>query len=194
MERQEATNLSDIRPDHKIRYKLASEIIKKKSLNKLVVDAGCGIGYGSYILADFVEEIIGIEINADAIKKATKYYNKKNIRFINSDIFKFQFTNSDLIVCFEFLEHIKEDEKLIKLFSEFSKNLLISTPNELIRPHLKPRINPFHFRHYTPEQLERLLNKYGYYIQNWYSQKSGSNFKLNNGTDGKFIIAYCEKK
>ena len=86
------------------------------------------------------------------------------------------------------------NEKLIKLFSEFSKNLLISTPNELIRPHLKPPINPFHFRHYTPEQLERLLNKYGYYIQNWYSQKSGSNFKLNNGTDGKFIIAYCEKK
>ena len=31
MERQEATNLSNIRPDHQIRYKLASEIIKKKS-------------------------------------------------------------------------------------------------------------------------------------------------------------------
>ena len=51
MERQEATNLSNIRPDHQIRYKLASEIIKTKSLNKLVVDAGCGSGRFSSAIA-----------------------------------------------------------------------------------------------------------------------------------------------
>ena len=193
MERQEATKLSGIRPDHILRYKLAAKIIKAKNLTNLVIDVACGVGYGSYILADYTKNVIAIDKNTHAIKKAKKYFFKKNITFLNIDAFEYNYKNCDLIVCYEFLEHIKDDKKLIKLFSKKSKKLIISTPNELIRPYNKNPVNPYHVRHYTPKELQELLENFGYKIYKWYSQKSGNDFNLQNGTNGKFIIAYCKK-
>ena len=60
MERQEATKLSGIRPDHILRYKLAAKIIKAKKLTNLVIDVACGVGYGSYILADYTKNVINV--------------------------------------------------------------------------------------------------------------------------------------
>lgn len=192
MERQEGINLSAIRKDHLLRYNLAKQIIIRKLSNKKIIDVASGVGYGSYIMSEVADKVISIEINKTAHDKAKKYFAKKNIEYVNADVFDYSFSKSDMIVCFEFLEHIKESKKLIKKISFSTNKLLISTPNELVRPYKQHPINPFHYRHWSPLELEELLNENGFKVIQWFCQKSGKNYDIKNGTNGKFIIAYCE--
>ena len=193
MERQEGITLSEIRKDHLVRYNLAKKIIIKKLSNKKIIDVASSVGYGSYIMSEVSDKVISIEINKTAHDKAKKYFAKENIEYVNSDVFDYSFSKSDMIVCFEFLEHIKESKKLIKTISLSTNKLLISTPNELIRPYKQHPINPFHYRHWSPNELEELLDENSFKVIQWFCQKSGKYYDIKYGTNGKFIIAYCEK-
>ena len=193
MERQEGITLSTIRKDHLVRYNLAKQIIIKKLSNKKIIDVASGVGYGSYIMSEVSDKVISIEINKTAHDKAKKYFAKENIEYVNSDVFDYSFSKSDMIVCFEFLEHIKKSKKLIKTISLSTNKLLISTPNELVRPYKQHPINSFHYRHWSPNELEELLDENGFKVIQWFYQKSGKYYDIKYGTNGKFIIAYCEK-
>ena len=173
MERQEGINLSAIRKDHLLRYNLAKQIIIRKLSNKKIIDVASGVGYGSYIMSEVADKVISIEINKTAHDKAKKYFAKKNIEYVNADVFDYSFSKSDMIVCFEFLEHIKESKKLIKKISFSTNKLLISTPNELVRPYKQHTINPFHYRHWSPLELEELLNENGFKVIQWFCQNLG---------------------
>lgn len=192
MERQEGTSLNDIRYDHKQRYLLALEYIKKKNLRH-ITDIACGVGYGSFIMSHIkTVEIDAIEINKKAINKAKKFFYNDRINFINQDVFTFKYRKTDLVVCFEFLEHTHKHEDLFKIISSISDRLLISSPNENIRPRLREPTNPFHVKHWRPEELENKLKEYNFIVKNWFCQKNGKS-PIRLGTNGKFMISYCEK-
>ncbi|MDA8669275.1 class I SAM-dependent methyltransferase [Alphaproteobacteria bacterium] len=177
MERQEGTSLNDIRYDHKQRYLLALELIKKNNF-KHITDIACGVGYGSFIMSHIKTiEIDAIEINKDAINKAKKFFNNERI---------------NLVVCFEFLEHTYKHEDLFKIISNITDTLLISSPNENVRPRLQEPINPFHVKHWKPEELETKLKEYNFIVKNWFCQKNSAS-PMRYGFNGKFMIAHCEK-
>lgn len=72
-------------------YKKAIDLLQPKGTETLI-DAYCGIGTIGMYASKFVKEVIGVEINADAIKDAqnnAKYNQVKNIRFYCDDASKF---------------------------------------------------------------------------------------------------------
>ena len=73
---------------HLIRYNFANLFVKEKSD---VLDAACGVGYGSNILSKKAKSIIGVDYSKSAIKFAKQNHNKKNIKFYESNILKFKF-------------------------------------------------------------------------------------------------------
>ena len=104
-ERQEATNLAGIEVKHKARYEWAIPHCK----NKIVMDFGCGVGYGSNMLATTANYVFGYDRSAKAIAAARLHYQRSNIRFDILDIT----TNKknigyelDTIVALEVIEHI----------------------------------------------------------------------------------------
>lgn len=192
MERQEGTSLNDIRYDHKQRYLLALELIKKNNF-KHITDIACGVGYGSFIMSHIkTVEIDAIEINKDAINKAKKFFNNERINFMNQDVFSYKYKKTDLVVCFEFLEHTHKHEDLFKIISNITDTLLISSPNENVRPRLQEPTNPFHVKHWKPEELEAKLKEYNFIVKNWFCQNTSAS-PMRYGFNGKFMIAYCEK-
>lgn len=192
MERQEGISLNEIRNDHKQRYLLANELIKRKKFQH-ITDIACGVGYGSFIMSKLkVNSIDAIEINEDAILKAKKYFHSDKINYIHSDIFKHNFQKTDLVVCYEFLEHTHRHEELFEIISNITDTMLLSSPNENIRPYLREPVNPFHVKHWKPDELEKMLRKYGFLVKNWFSQLKSSS-PLSHGPNGKFMIAYCKK-
>lgn len=65
----------------------------------------------------------------------------------------------DLVVCTEVLEHIPEDERALREIARVMKKngtLFATVPNSLSRPDIEPD----HFRHYSPEQLKHVAEKY----------------------------------
>jgi hypothetical protein len=110
------------------------------------------------------------------------------------DLLEYQTSQkADAVVCFEFIEHVEFYGQAIKKFSEWSDLLIISTPNELVRPHLQEPVNPFHFRHFTPTELEDALGQHGFHVESWQCQRNGAKPDLLPGTQGKFIIAVASQ-
>jgi 2-polyprenyl-3-methyl-5-hydroxy-6-metoxy-1,4-benzoquinol methylase len=189
-----ATVLDEVREDHRKRYEFAIQQVVARNRTKSVLDVGCGVGYGSAMLAEVVDQVTSIEKDDEAREIFEEHWKHPNIDFCQTDFLDFDCQGKyDAIVCFEFIEHVAFFDEAIARFSKWSDFLIISTPNEEVRPHLQEPVNPFHFRHFRPSELQEVLEKHSYSILSWHCQRNGSKPEILDGTQGKFIIAVCRK-
>lgn len=95
--------------EHSARYKLASKFAKGAK----ILDIGCGVGYGSAILADAgAESVTAFDLSAEAIEHARTFYARPTISFETGDATAFSYEDKfDLIVCFELIEHVPNPDK-----------------------------------------------------------------------------------
>lgn len=186
-ERQMGTNFAEIKQDHVFRYILASSLINSSSY---ALDAGCGCGYGSNILGKVVEGVVGIDICKETIAHAKKYFSMKNIAFSAQDALKFKpKEHFNTIVSFEIIEHIEDDAGLLKNFRQIGSRLICSVPNEE-KVKWGKETHPWHFRHYTIEEIKHKLLMSGWVVNAIYGAENG-NSPLKKGYLGKNIVLDC---
>ncbi|MEM7474501.1 MAG: methyltransferase domain-containing protein [Planctomycetota bacterium] len=193
-ERQVAPTIEGIRIDHQARYRLAAKYIPD---NARVLDIACGVGYGSSLLSKCTRasEIIGMDINAEAIGYAQENFSANNVEFRQADALRAELPAEyfDVIVSFETVEHIEQDANFLKAVRNALSpdgRFICSTPNEEKMP-FAPKDFPYHIRHYTPTELEQLLHIAGYEIEERFSQPDSNSDNVIRGWDGKFNIAVC---
>ena len=189
-EQQRGVTLNLIQKNHTDRYQFAKDFLKEQHLKEYILDAGCGIGYGSYIMSDYVTKIHSIDREIDAYKVYQEHYKKDNIDFQCSSIQEAKFYEKyDAIISFEFIEHISftDAQVLVEKFSKLTKWLIISSPNEDVTPYNGYR---FHHRHYTETQFKELLTENGFSIHKSYQQLSVKQDDkiIENQTGGKYLI------
>lgn len=118
---------------HIKRYLWASEFCK----NKIVMDAGCGMGFGSKLISKFSKNVYAFDISSDAILSAKKLYNAPNILWETGDLCCLDIEDKqfDIIISFDVIEHL--ERKKISIFLKEMYRLLkpdglflISTPNK----------------------------------------------------------------
>ena len=86
---------------HVERYEFALRHVKG-----LVGDIACGSGFGSKILAQKGEQVLGVDLDQDVINYATRSYNDSNIHYICADAMQLTHEPFDVIVSFETVEHV----------------------------------------------------------------------------------------
>lgn len=148
------------RREHESRYELALPYVEGKD----VLDLGCGYGYGSYILSQKARSVMGVDNSHQGIVTAKERYKEvKNIDFWESDAFDFLANSSakfDVVVLFEFIEHVTNQEELIELIWKVLKpkgRIFVSTPN---RRYTFFRHNPYHPRELQYQELIDLLDRH----------------------------------
>ena len=101
----------------------------------VVLDGGCGYGFGSDMLAKRVSRVIGVDVSPQAIAYAKKHYNSDNIIYLIGNL-ENQLIHShghyDIITLFEVLEHIDEPKNALRALRENIKDeglLFVSVPN-----------------------------------------------------------------
>jgi 2-polyprenyl-3-methyl-5-hydroxy-6-metoxy-1,4-benzoquinol methylase len=130
---------------------------------KRVLDYGCGSGYGSQMLSNLADKVIGVDVSSEAIEFAKKKYFSNNIIF--KDISELDDEKFDVITSFQVIEHVTDDKEYIKKLKNLLNPdgyLLISTPdkkNRLFNFIQKPW-NIFHLKEYSRSSLTNLLLNY----------------------------------
>lgn len=164
-EKQVATSLDGIRKDHRERYEWAAKITAPGT----VLDVACGVGYGSYILAERgCKQVVGFDRDAEAIEFATRFYKHDNVQFFDANIYQVESTETaDFITCFEILEHLVDPGLALRNLRGISDRLICSVPHENDFPYRGYR---HHVRHYTADQLESLLAENGWTVYSWACQ------------------------
>ena len=87
------------------------------------MDAACGSGYGTYMMTEYADEVVGVDINPKAIEYARGHYakislNGKVIRFKCDDVLGEPVANKlledtlfDVVISVETLEHLPKDRQ-----------------------------------------------------------------------------------
>lgn len=128
-----------------------------------ILDAGCGTGYGSNLLAS-KGRVIGIDNNNEAIRFAKKNYGDK-ANFLSGDITKLHFRNEeiDYVCVFEVIEHLKNPIKFLDGAKRILKKngiIFLSTPNKDIHSTHDYSSSPYHIKEYTYSDFLDLLNSF----------------------------------
>jgi len=148
----------EIRYEHFHRYALAADWLDGLK----VLDAACGEGYGSQLLAAKARKVTGIDISAAAVAHATSRYNLSNLEFLVADCCATPFEDNsfDCIVSFETLEHLENQEQLLAEFRRLLRPggfLIISSPDKAIYSDRMGYENPYHVRELYKDEFENLL-------------------------------------
>jgi SAM-dependent methyltransferase len=145
--------------EHWHRYAFARELVR----GKRVLDAACGEGYGSALLAGTATSVLGVDIADNAIAHArSRYGAQPNLVFQRGDCTALDVTpgSFDLITSFETLEHVQAQQALIAGFARALSAdgvLLVSSPDKHTYSDISGFRNEFHVRELYRDELLALL-------------------------------------
>jgi 2-polyprenyl-3-methyl-5-hydroxy-6-metoxy-1,4-benzoquinol methylase len=142
------------------RYKSILPFCKDKS----ILEIGCGIGHGTYLLAQHTKRFVrGYDPCQEAIDEAKSTFGQSNLGFTNGDYLKEYIKDCDIVVMVESIEHFLHDEaiSLIDSIRTRGKELVITTPNGDVFPYhpkSQEEFRGFHKWHYKYEELKQVLS------------------------------------
>jgi SAM-dependent methyltransferase len=146
--------------EHFHRYVVARDLVGGLD----VLDAACGEGYGSALLATVAHSVTGVDLSQDAIKHASARYAAEQLTFQLADCLALPFEDDkfDCVVSFETLEHLQDHQGLMAEFRRVMKPggfLLISSPDKAVYTDQQENQNEFHVRELYRFELEALLQE-----------------------------------
>lgn len=154
-EREVASSLDGVGQWQKWRYYEA----QKYCIWRSVIDVGCGAGYGSYILKEVAGSVVGIDDSGETIEYAKKHYSSNGARYICSDFMSLapHIWPADVVVAFEFIEHLPDPEKTFQALGVISRDTIILTS-----PHSSSPVGRFHHQHFSEDDISCLMDGIGF--------------------------------
>ena len=164
----------EIAYEHCHRYAFARRFVG----GKRVLDAACGEGYGTALLAPSAAGVIGVDIDAPTVVHARAAYGARaNTRFVIASLTALPFpaASFDVVVCFETIEHLGAADQP-RMLAEFARVLatdgvlVLSSPNKRRYSDERQYRNPYHAHELYRPELARLLQA-GFPQQRWFHQQ-----------------------
>jgi ubiquinone/menaquinone biosynthesis C-methylase UbiE/glycosyltransferase involved in cell wall biosynthesis len=168
---------------HIARYTLARQYVPKEGL---VLDAACGLGYGSATLAQGGNSVrvVGIDSSAFAIDYASSNFSPylPKVEFRQGDVCElgdFADGSVGLVVSFETIEHLKAPELFLQEVRRVLKpggTFIGSVPNMWVDETGKDP-NPWHFHVFDFAKLAELCQQF-LFLKDVHRQTAGGGMKL----------------
>jgi SAM-dependent methyltransferase len=139
---------------HRVAYLHARELARGLD----VLDAGCGEGFNTVLLAETAAHVLGVDYAAEPVAAARAAYPRPNLEFRQLDIHDLPRLGIqvDLVTNFQVIEHLEEPARFLTAVRAALKpggRLLLTTPNRLT----SVSENPVHLREYVAAELLDLL-------------------------------------
>ncbi|MGH2710520.1 MAG: methyltransferase domain-containing protein [Actinomycetota bacterium] len=133
-------------------YRLAASMVEGTAL-----DAGCGEGYGTAILARRASRVIGLDLDEPTMTHARRNYAGQ--LFARGDLDRVPLAEGslDAVVALQVIEHLSNPGEFLDGCVRALRpggTLILSTPNRATFP---AGLNPFHTREYDSDELRDLV-------------------------------------
>jgi SAM-dependent methyltransferase len=158
--------------EHWHRYAFALPLARERR----VLDAACGEGYGSALLARTADSVVGLDLSTEAVDHARQRYGGyRNLRFDVADVTALDLAagSVDLVVSFETLEHVEAQDAMLAGFARALSDdglLLVSSPDKRTYSDLTGYRNEFHVRELYRDEFEALIARH-FLAHRLYGQK-----------------------
>lgn len=145
---------------HVARYEYACGLMQATDV---VLDAACGSGYGTEMLARHAARLVGLELSEDALEYARVHHQQSNLEFHRADLnqpIPWPDSHFDAIVSLETLEHLTNQNGLIAEFHRLLKtggHLIISSPDHGVTSRAGIP-NPFHVAELSKAEFVAMLS------------------------------------
>jgi SAM-dependent methyltransferase len=150
--------------EHWHRYHFAAAF----AVGKVVVDAACGEGYGSALLARRAARVTGVDLSAETVALARRRYGAaSNLEYAEGrcEALPVADGGTDLFVSFETMEHLESPRALIAEAARILRGdgvFMVSTPNKSVYTDQTGYHNPFHpSEMYESEFVDALRERFG---------------------------------
>ncbi len=160
--------------EHVHRYAFARRYVA----GRRVLDAACGEGYGSALLAAVARGVVGVDIDAPTIAHARATYGGvANLSFVEGSATRLPLPDAsvDIVVSFETIEHLEAADQA-PMLAEFARVLsadgllVLSAPNRTEYSDARGYTNPFHRHEHDRDELARLLDR-DFPAREWFAQR-----------------------
>ena len=136
------------------------EFARPYCAGRQVLDAGCGVGYGTAFLAEAARRVVGIDRSEEAIAYARTRYARPNVEFEVGDLLALPGPDDafDAVCSFETIEHLADQDTFLGQVRRVLRPggaFLVSTPRAEATTDAPE--NPFHERELSADDFERLL-------------------------------------
>jgi 2-polyprenyl-3-methyl-5-hydroxy-6-metoxy-1,4-benzoquinol methylase len=112
---------------HLYRYYCARGYVEPSDI---VVDAACGVGYGTELISRIANKVIGMDRDQDAIKYAMEHHKRDNNYFVCQNLDQIdRFPDCDVLICVETFEHLRFPESFAaKVKQSVRKKIFLTCP------------------------------------------------------------------
>lgn len=152
---------------HVVAYRLAAP----RAADRIVLDAGCGEGYGVAMLADAgARRVVGADLDEAVVRHVAATYGadrRGRVEAVACELRDLPLADDevDLAVSFQVIEHLHDIPGYLTSLRRVTRpggEVLIATPNRLtFTPGSAVPVNPFHTREFTADELRDELEAAG---------------------------------
>jgi SAM-dependent methyltransferase len=177
---------------HEAAYLFALPVVA----DRVVLEVGCGEGYGTALLAGRAERVVGIDYDEVTIGHAADAYPQ--VRFVRANLAALPVPSQsvEVVATLQVIEHVWNHGEFVRECLRVLRpggQLLVTTPNRLtFSPGLDEPVNPFHTKEFTAAELTDLLSSNGFDIVTVYGLHAGARLRALDARWESFVGAQLE--
>ncbi len=175
------------------RHEAAYEMIAPWCRGAVVLEAGCGEGYGAERLADSAHRVVGVDYDEAAVAHVAASYPR--IATVRANLARLPLRPgaADVVVSLQVIEHLWDQAEFLADAVRVLRpagTVIISTPNRLTFSPAGAPVNPFHTRELAPAELVDLLTAAGCSVTRLLGLRHGRRLRrLDRRHGGSFTAA-----
>ncbi|MGM1063687.1 class I SAM-dependent methyltransferase [Saccharothrix sp. Mg75] len=127
----------------------------------VVLEAGCGEGYGAALVAGRAARVVALDYDATTAAHAHRAYPELDVVRGNLASLPLRGASVDVVANLQVIEHLWDQEGFLAECARVLRpggRLLVTTPNRItFSPGRDTPLNPFHTRELAPSELRDLL-------------------------------------